>query len=60
MEPHSKAAWAGVRPGDVVLEVNRKLVSSVDQFKTEWNRNKGQAVILIQRGESTVFIAVQK
>ena len=60
VEPHSKAAWAGVRPGDVVLEVNRKLVSSVDQFKTEWNRSKGQAVILIQRGESTVFIAVQK
>ncbi len=60
VEPRSKAAWAGVRPGDVVLEVNRKPVSSVEQFKAEWNRNKGQVVILVQRRESTVFIAVQK
>ena len=59
VEPRSKAAWAGVRPGDVVLEVNRKPVTSVDQFKTEWNRKKNQALLLVQRGDSTVFIAIQ-
>jgi serine protease Do len=60
VEPRSKAAWAGVKLGDVVLEVNRKPVSSVEQFKTEWNRNKNQVVLLVQRGDSTLFVAIQK
>ena len=60
VEPHSKVESAGVKPGDVILEVSRKPVSSVEQFKTEWNRNKTQVILLIQRGESTLFIAIRK
>ena len=60
VESGSKGAWAGLKPGDVVLEVNRKPIHGVDQFKTEWNRAKDQVLLLIQRGQGTLFIAVSR
>jgi len=36
----SKAEWAGVKTCDVVLEVNRKSVTTVQQFQTEWRRKQ--------------------
>lgn len=60
VESQSKAERAGVKTGDVVLEVNRKSVTTVEQFKTEWARNQNQAVLLVQRDDSTVFIVIQK
>jgi serine protease Do len=60
VQPGSQAASAGLRPGDVVLEVNRKAVTSVDQFQAEWARSGDQALLLVQRGEVTLFVAVRK
>jgi S1-C subfamily serine protease len=60
VQPGSQAASAGLRPGDVVLEVNRKAVTAVEEFQAEWARAQDQALLLVQRGEATLFIAVRK
>ncbi len=59
VNPESPAAKAGVRPGDVILSVNRRNVDDPESFrnaveKTEKNRN---VVFLIRRGENTLYLA---
>jgi serine protease Do len=58
----SSADEAGVQPGDVIVEVNRKPVKSVEAFKTAVGGAKdGESLLLlIKRGETTVFLAVKK
>jgi serine protease Do len=60
VRPGSAAASAGLRPGDVVLEVNRKAVSTVEKFQAAWASARDQALVLVQRGEATLFVAVRK
>jgi serine protease Do len=60
IQPDSPAGMAGLRPGDVVLEVNRKNVTSVDQFKSEWKKSKDQVLLLVQRGDGTMFLVLSK
>jgi serine protease Do len=58
----SIAEDAGLRPGDVVLEVNRKPVASVADFKRAVTGSKGQKtlLLLVRRGESTLFLALKR
>ncbi len=56
----SSAGSAGLRPGDVVLEINQKKVTTVDQFTTEWNRSGNQVLLLVQRGEASIFLIINK
>jgi serine protease Do len=58
--PSSPAARAGVRPGDVILEVNRQPVRSVAELKqisAKLSAKEG-ALLLINRGGSRLFLAV--
>ena len=56
------AAWeAGLRQGDVIQEVNRKPVASVDQFDSALkNASGGSTLLLVNRNGFTQFIAIQK
>ncbi len=60
VERGSQASAAALRPGDVVLEINRKAVTSVDQFKAEWDRSHDAALLLVQRGEATLFVPMHR
>jgi len=50
------AMEAGLRRGDVVLEVNRKPVASAAGCKRRLDATGKRALLLIRRGESTLFI----
>jgi len=55
------AADAGLRRGDVILEVNRTPVKDVDAYrKALKSSGKGKSVLfLVRRGDNTIFLAVK-
>jgi serine protease Do len=60
VEADSPAAEAGLRPGDVIVEVNRQAVRSVADLHRQIDRHaKGTPVLmLVHRGDSNLFVAV--
>ena len=60
VEPESPAAEAGIQTGDVIQEVNRKPVKNVEDFvqKVEKAKDKDNVLLLIQRGQNSLFAAV--
>ena len=60
VEPGSPAQRAGLRAGDVLLEVNRKEVRSISAFKQRYKRSGNQTLLLVQRGSRTLFIVLNK
>jgi serine protease Do len=60
LEPRSSAAKAGLRPGDVVLELNRSAVDSLGKFKELYSKASGDVLLLVQRRGGTLFVVVRK
>ncbi len=57
-EAAGRAAEAGIQPGDVVLSVDGTPVQSVEQLRTLVREHDKQVALLIQRGDSRIFIPV--
>jgi serine protease Do len=60
VEVGSSAEDAGIQTGDIIREVNRKPVNDADDFIQRIDQAKSQdsVLLLIQRGESSLFAAV--
>ena len=52
------AARAGVRPGDVIVSVNRTPVESAEQFKGLVDKSGKAVALLIQRDDARIFVPV--
>ena len=52
------AASAGIQPGDVILAVNGRSVSSIDQLKQAVSAAGNSIALLIQRDNSQIFVPV--
>jgi serine protease Do len=61
VSPGSPADEAGMRPGDVILEVNRRAVKARDEFETILRQQSGESslLFLVRRREGTRFIALK-
>jgi serine protease Do len=61
VQPDGKAADAGIQPGDVILEANRKPVTSVDELRriVEQQREGTPIVLLVRRENASLYVAVQ-
>lgn len=55
----SDAASAGVRPGDVIAEINRKAVTSVEAAERELSKAEDALLLKILRDDSTIIILVE-
>jgi serine protease Do len=59
VDPDGTAAGAGVQRGDVIVEIDRKPVKSVDDFEKLTTRAGGKQVLMrVQRGGSAIYIAM--
>lgn len=55
----SPAAYSGLRLGDVLLEINREQVQSVDDFKSLVSRYEGKTLILlVSRGGRLYYLSL--
>ena len=52
------AAAAGIRPGDLLLAVNGKPVSSAEDVRELIDASDRSAALLIQRGGDRIFVPV--
>ena len=60
VDPNGPAADAGIRSGDVILEVDGRLVSSSDELRRSLSNNDRPALVLIKRGEQNVFVTLER
>jgi serine protease Do len=58
-ESSGHAAEAGIQEGDVVLSVNGTPVDSVAQLRSLVHSHDSQVALLIQRGDTRIFIPVE-
>ncbi len=59
LDPNSNAAHAGLRPGDVVLEVNRVRIDSPQRFQELYSKSKSGVLLLVNRHGSTTYLVVK-
>lgn len=66
VRPGSVAGEAGIQPGDVILEINRKSIGGLEDYETAMKEGKQKArkdgdrlLILIRRGESSFYVALE-
>ena len=61
IDPGSPALEAGLKRGDVILEVNNAAVSTVKEFYKQLNKDneKKSAMLMIQRDEDSFFITMR-
>ena len=61
VEPGSAADEAGIRRGDVIVEIDRKAIRNVDEYKKAVaGIRKGKGILfLVRRGDSTLFLALK-
>ncbi len=54
----SRAARAGLKPGDVVLEVNRKKVGSMEDFRKLYKQVKESVLLRVHRQGHSLFLVL--
>lgn len=61
VEAGSIAQEAGFQPGDVILEINRQPIRSIDDYKSVVERlERGKsALFLVKRGQNTVYMGIK-
>ncbi|OIP46597.1 MAG: peptidase S1 [Desulfobacterales bacterium CG2_30_60_27] len=62
VDPDSAAATAGLRQGDLLLEMNRVKVVNLNDFQAilKKTKNEKQMLLLIKRGDHTSFVVVKR
>ncbi|MEQ9619544.1 MAG: DegQ family serine endoprotease [Deltaproteobacteria bacterium] len=61
VERGSAAAEAGLRPGDVVLEVDKKEITNLEDYTEALDKARpgGTTLFLVKRGENTIYAALR-
>ena len=59
VEPRSRAARNGIRPGDVIVAVNRRRVRNIQELESAFRQAKNVLALNIVRGNSQLFIVIR-
>jgi len=62
VKPGSAADEAGLQPGDLITQINRRPVKNLADYKREMAASeKGKSVLfLVRRGDNSVFLALKR
>jgi serine protease Do len=62
VQPDSPAAEAGMRAGDIILEINRQAVESLEDARAALARaaDQGTILLLVQRRDGSLYIPLEK
>ncbi|MDA1107797.1 MAG: PDZ domain-containing protein [Proteobacteria bacterium] len=58
VDPDSRAAQAGLRPGGMVLSINHQPVRTPDDLVNVTQKHKGAPLFNVRRGDSALFISI--
>lgn len=58
-EAQGAAARAGIRSGDIIVSVNGETIRDVDQLKKLISKAGKRVAILVERGDSRIFVPVE-
>jgi len=58
--PDGPAAPAGIRPGDIVVEADRKPVKSAAELERALDASGERALLLVRRGENALYVAIER
>ena len=56
VEPGTEAAHLNLRKGDLILEVNRQSITSVEEFNAAYDADRPRNLFLIYRDGATIFM----
>jgi serine protease Do len=59
VDPGGPAASARLQPGDLIVEVDRAPVRSVEQLRKKLEKSKDNALLLVRREEASVFVVLK-
>jgi serine protease Do len=61
VDPDSKLFEAGIRPGDIVLQINQKNIGSIEDYKKAASKihSKERVLLLIRRKGEDLFVSVR-
>jgi serine protease Do len=61
VDPEGPAAWAGLKKGALIIEVNQKKISTVDEFNEALQATPANkpVLFLIKQGEATRFVSIK-
>jgi S1-C subfamily serine protease len=59
-EVEAAAAMHGLQEGDLILEVNRKAVTTVSEMKKAVQDSRETTLLTVRRKEGTIFVGVPK
>jgi Do/DeqQ family serine protease len=60
IDPSSDAARAGIKEGDVILELNHTRVSTPADLERLWREARGNVLALVWRKGSTVYLVIKR
>ena len=59
IDPDSPVAES-LRRGDIILEANHQAIRSLDDLDEQLSSNEDRLLLLVQRGDGTVFVVVRR
>jgi Do/DeqQ family serine protease len=60
VDPSGPAADAGIRTGDVIQQIDGQAIASAAELRKALSHGDRPALVLVRRGEQTVFVAVDR
>ena len=59
IQPGSPAAETGLQPGDVIVEINKHPIKSMEDFRKYAGIKDGNLMLLVRRGSGAFFLLLQ-